>query len=136
MNPFKITRENGFTVLEVVFACSILAIGIMGYTILKSSSRHSRVYSKNLSQAIHLTSSELEGLLVEGYNSSLLTATPGTNHFYSVDVGGIPTIGDFQATDTEWSVRENCPTELTKLVDYSTQWGSKSMTLTQVQVRP
>ena len=139
MSPFKISRENGFTILEVVFAVSILAIGIMGYTILKTSSRHSRVYAKNLSQAIQVTSSELEGLVTGGYHDALLSdnTTPGaTTHDYNAEVGGTLGRGDFQASNALWTVREACPSELTKLVNYQTIWFNKDVDVTQIQVRP
>lgn len=151
-------REKGFTLLEVVFAVGILAIGIMGYASLKVSNRYSWVFAKSLSQAVLLTGANLEGFLMTGYHD-LGWMTPG-NHSVTViskdpdtglpvttdvngknDTGKKPLVqtGDFTSEGVRWTVRENCPTDLTKMVTYNTDWytgGDKTFAITQVQVRP
>lgn len=67
MSNLLLHREKGFTLLEVVFAVGILAIGILGYTSLKISNRYSWVFAKNMSQAIQLSTASMEGLLLAGY---------------------------------------------------------------------
>lgn len=128
-------REKGFTLLEVVFAVSILAFGIMGYSALKVSNRYSTVFAKNISQAIQITGAELESLLMSGYNSALLTGdSAGLEHVSTAPL----VIGDFEIKtgDAKWIVKDGCPSQLTKLVTYTSNWSNKSVTLTQVQVRP
>lgn len=142
MRNFSLNRNEGFTILEVVFAVSILAIGIMGYTALKTASRYSMVYSKNLNQAILLTGTKLEELLMRGYYADEMDAVTngGVHDFTSADYigeyGYALQSGDFAADGVHWTVREKCPSELTKLVDYTIRWGSKNLTIAQVQVRP
>lgn len=70
MRKTILSREAGFTLLEVVFAVGILAIGIMGYTSLKISNRYSWVFAKDLTQAVPFTAAQLEGLLLGGYESA------------------------------------------------------------------
>lgn len=131
--------ERGFTLLEVVFAVGILAIGMMGYTALKVSNRFSWVFAKNLTQALQLTGANLEGLRMAGYNDAGWM-TAGTHSAFSAnDEGGLPTLtaGDFTASGVAWTVRQGCPSGLTKMVTYTTSWnsgGNKNLTLTQVQV--
>ena len=149
MRNFSLQRERGFTILEVVFAVSILAIGIMGYTILKTSNRYSIFYAKKLSQAVQLTGAQLEDLLMYGYYSDEMDAVTNgglytlqasdydlTNAVDRAEYARHFMAGDFIADQVEWRVREQCPSELTKLVNFTTTWGSKSLTVAQVQVRP
>jgi prepilin-type N-terminal cleavage/methylation domain-containing protein len=144
MNKLLLSREQGFTILEVVFAVSILAIGIMGYTALKTSNMYSWFFSKNMSQAVQLTGSNLEAMWMAGYNddgwlSPADSADPHTDADAN-DFGDTPVLNvhDFTASGVEWTVRDQCPSELTKMVAYTTKWSdnNNSVTITQVQVRP
>jgi prepilin-type N-terminal cleavage/methylation domain-containing protein len=140
MNSLLLGREKGFTILEVVFAVSILAIGIMGYTALKTSNMYSWFFSKNMSQAVQLTGSNLEWMLMAGYNDAGWLSD-GDHTEADVNASGDTppvTAGDFDASGVDWTVRDKCPTELTKMVNYTTKWsnGNNSVTITQVQVRP
>ena len=152
MGKSFLSREKGFTLLEVVFAVGILAIGIMGYTSLKVSNRFSWIFAKNLSQAVQMSVSNLEGLLVAGYNDvgwmsagdhSVAVNADGSHTVVNAlnDSGDEPAVdsGDFSASGVGWTVIDNCPSELTKLVVHTTNWntgGAKSVEFVQVQVRP
>jgi len=131
-------NQKGFTILEAVFAAGILAFAILSYTYLKTSSRHSQVYSKNLSQAIELAQLQMDDFIVQGYNDDLLKATSGSLHQYS-EVGTLK-IGDFAFDDATWRVTEGSPSQLCKLIKFKGQWNlpgnPKEIELTQVQVRP
>lgn len=132
--------ESGFTLLEVVFAVSILAIGMMGYTALKISNRFSWAFARDLTQSLQLTGANLEGLRMAGYNDGGWM-TAGTHSQTSVnDAGATPLLqsGDFTASGVAWTVREGCPSPMAKMVTLTTNWntgGNKELTLTQVQVR-
>jgi prepilin-type N-terminal cleavage/methylation domain-containing protein len=140
MNDKVLGSERGFTILEVVFAVSILAIGIMGYTALKTSNMYSWFFSKNMSQAVQLTGSNLEWMMMAGYNDDgWLTA--GNHTQADANASGETaslSAGDFTASGIKWTVRDKCPSELAKMVDYTTEWsnGNNNVTITQVQVRP
>lgn len=132
-------NDDGFTILEAVFAAGILAFAILSYTVLKTSSRHSQIFAKQLSQAIQLSSSQMDDFARHGYNDALLSTAAGTQHSYS-ELGTLQ-IGDFALGDANWTVLDKCPSELTKLIVFTGQWNMqatppKQFTVTQVQVRP
>ncbi|MFO7606920.1 MAG: hypothetical protein R6W72_11540 [Desulfurivibrionaceae bacterium] len=112
-------NQKGFTILEAVFAAGILAFAILSYTLLKTSSRHSQVYSKNLSQAIQLSQRQMDDFTRLGYNHTLLEA--GT-HVYSE----LPTtlgIGDFVLDDATWTVKNVFSDGSTKLIEFTGKWN-------------
>jgi prepilin-type N-terminal cleavage/methylation domain-containing protein len=139
MDRILSSREEGFTILEVVFAVSILAIGIMGYTALKTSNMYSWYFSKNMSQAVQLTGSNLEWMLMAGYGDDGWLSAGDHTQADTNDSGGTEavTAGDFSASNVSWTVRDQCPTDLTKIIDFKTEWsnGSNNVTITQVQRR-
>jgi prepilin-type N-terminal cleavage/methylation domain-containing protein len=137
MRFFSLRNNKGFTLIELSVAVTILAFGILGYTLLKSSNRYSSQYSKETSQAVHLTRGQLEEFIATSYDSDLLT--PGT-HTYAEINPTLPQIGDFQLTNAQWQVRDGCPSEYTKTIDFTATWSTggaaKQLTLTHVMVEP
>jgi type II secretory pathway pseudopilin PulG len=140
MRRSVLRNEKGFTILEAVFAAGILAFAILSYTMLKTSSRHSQVFSKQLSQAIQLSDSQMDDFARRGYNDPLLSATAGTAHQYS-ELGTILQTGDFALGDATWTVKEGSPGALSKLIKFTGKWNMqanppKEFTTTRVIVRP
>jgi prepilin-type N-terminal cleavage/methylation domain-containing protein len=136
MRFFLPQHEKGFTLIELTIAATVLAIGILGYTLLKSSNQYSREYSKETSQCIQLIRGQLEEFLSMDYNSTLLTA--GTHDYTEIDPVNPLRIGDFQiaGTDAQWVVSDGCPSQYTKTIDFTATWGegTKQLTLTHVMV--
>jgi prepilin-type N-terminal cleavage/methylation domain-containing protein len=136
MRFFPLRNDKGFTLIELSFAVTILAIGIMGYTLLKSSNRYSSQYSVETSQAIHLTRGQLEEFIGMDYDSLFLTA--GTHTYTEIDPVNPLQIGDFELTNARWVVRAGCPSEYAKTIDFTATWGSgaaaKQLTLTYIMV--
>lgn len=140
MRMSVLRNQKGFTILEAVFAAGILAFAILSYTLMKTSSRHSQVFSKDLSQAIQLVDSQMDDFARRGYNDPLLSATAGTAYHQYSELGEILQIGDFALDNAFWSVQEGTPGELSKIITFTGQWNlpanPKSFTTTRVQVRP
>ncbi|MEN8135657.1 MAG: hypothetical protein ABFS18_09005 [Thermodesulfobacteriota bacterium] len=135
-------NDDGFTILEAVFAAGILAFAILSYTLLKTSSLHSKKFSKELSQAIQLSRSQMDDFNKDGYNDAKLSVVAGTRHLYS-ELGTLPAlqVGDFALEDANWTILDGCPSTLSKLIVFTGEWNQsaatpKSISLTQVQVRP
>ncbi|MBU0674356.1 MAG: type II secretion system GspH family protein [Proteobacteria bacterium] len=134
MSTLILRKTSGFTLLEVVFAVAILAFAMLAYTTLKSSSRYSRIYSSELSQSIMLSNGELERFWLEGYNSPLMALGSHVS-------GDTFTLGKFQLDDVRWTVRDACPSPLTKMIEFTSTWNAvaikpKTLTIKKVMVRP
>ena len=134
MRLFFPRNEKGFTLIELTFAVTILAIGILGYTLLKSSNRYSRQFSKETSQSIQLVRGQLEEFISMDYNSAFLTA--GTHNYTEIDPVNPLQISDFQLTNAQWVVRDGCPSQFAKTIDFTATWGggTRALTLTHVMV--
>ena len=132
MRFFHPQNDKGFTLIELSIAVTVLAFGILGYSLLKSSNRYSSQYARETSQAIHLARGQLEEFMLTDYDSSFLTDGTHTH------TGAMPQIGDFQLTNAQWQVRDGCPSEYAKTIDYTATWGvgaaAKQLTLTLVMV--
>jgi len=139
MQNSRLWQEKGFTILEVVFAVSILAIGIMGYTSLKISNRYSWVFAKDLTQAVPFTNTQWEGMLLGGYDGDAmggpnLSGMPGKTYTntitaanYAVNSGAfgdVLGVGDVSVGGSNWlnwhgvTTPGGTPTEKT-FVDFS-----------------
>lgn len=137
-------NEKGFTILEAVFAASILAFAILSYTMLKTSSRHSQVFAKQLAQAIQLSDSQMDDFVRRNLNNPndlLLTATAGTAYHQDAALLATLQVGDFALGDATWTVKDRCPSELSKLITFTAKWNMdanppKEFTTTRVLVRP
>jgi hypothetical protein len=77
----------------------------------------------------------MEDFVWRGYHDSLLAGVKDDTKSHQLST--TLSIGDFEFTGADWTVRQGCPSELTKLIKFTGQWGnSKQIELTQVQVRP
>ena len=136
MRFFLPQKEKGFTLIELTFAVTILAVGIMGYTLLKSSNRYSRQYAMETAKAIQLSGGQLEEFMMTNYDSGFLTA--GTHLYTEIDPVNPLQIGDFQLSNAQWFVSDGCPSQFTKTIDFTATWGTgaaaKTLTLTHVMV--
>ncbi|MBU0673259.1 MAG: prepilin-type N-terminal cleavage/methylation domain-containing protein [Proteobacteria bacterium] len=114
-------HEGGFSLLEVVFALGILAIGIMGYSTLKTSSKFSQVYSRDLSQAVMLTDQEWNVLKTKSYTGVDLKHTGNGGYFESSDV---LELGGFEIGEVYWVVLDDCPGRGFKTILLNTAWNN------------
>ncbi len=71
----RIKRTEGFTLVEVLIAVSILAIGILGLTGLAGTAIKNSSYSQAVSSANNLAQERVEALLSVPYSNIHLTDT-------------------------------------------------------------
>lgn len=78
---FDAEKNGGFTLVEVLIAMSILAVGILGIGGLASTAIRSSAYSQSITQANNLAQDRIEALMGVDFNNLHVTdiATPRTD---------------------------------------------------------
>lgn len=74
--PF-LSRTGGFTILEVLLAIAILAVGILGAAGLAGNAIRSSFYSQSITRAVNLAVDRIESLQSVDYNSLEVDDTTG-----------------------------------------------------------
>src|SRR5437660_12776783 len=72
-----LARDEGFTMIEVVIALAILAIGVLGMILGFDSSRRLSLVSERHATMAHVSQREIERLEGVAYAQLGLTGTPG-----------------------------------------------------------
>lgn len=67
MTEYTHQNENGFTLLEVLFALAIFSIGLLAINAMTTMVIKSNYKSKNLTTAVHLAQNKLDALKAGSY---------------------------------------------------------------------
>lgn len=110
--------QNGFTLLEVIVAISILMFGILAVASMQSSSIQGNAFSRDMTIATTLAADRVERLVTRPYTHADLTATVGTPHT-------IATPAPYAWFTVAWTVTDNTDASLiadTKRVEVTVSW--------------
>ncbi|MFC1823651.1 prepilin-type N-terminal cleavage/methylation domain-containing protein [Thermodesulfobacteriota bacterium] len=77
------SRENGFTLVEILVAIAILAFGIMAIATMQSSSLRATQHSYNVTEGTTWAQDKLEELMTLPY-SQITTGQDTSNPYYTV----------------------------------------------------
>jgi len=72
-------RSSGYTIIELMMALAIFAVGITGVAAMQKVTSVSNAHAKNLAIASHVAQSWLDGLTVDAYSWTQLDSTRTTN---------------------------------------------------------
>jgi prepilin-type N-terminal cleavage/methylation domain-containing protein len=124
--------QNGFTLLEVIVAISILMFGILAVASMQSASIQGNDFSISLTEGTTLAADRVEKLVALPYTHADLTATTGTPHTAA-------TTSPFTGYAVSWTVTDNSPITDTKTVLVTVSWtehgNAKSVTLPRIVPR-
>ena len=119
--------ESGFTIIEVMIAFTILAIGLAAIGTAQLSALRLTTTSKHLSQAMYLAEEQMEIFHSMPFNATFQIAATDvpdpTNPL-------IPVIGDSSSYNRTWTIAPNQPpsglTQITVTVTWTTSNGGRN----------
>lgn len=93
----KVNSSAGFSLIEVVIASAVLAVGLLGLMTLQTTMTRTNTRSNTMSQTTALISGQIEMLLQAPFSGADLTAGPHTRN-------------DLQTGyNVDWTVTDNSP---------------------------
>lgn len=78
--PCCAASENGFTLVEALFAVLLLSFGLLGYLTLFSNLTRHTINDEFALAATHLASEKIEQLIAEKANSGYISVSTGTTN--------------------------------------------------------
>jgi len=105
---YKDRRDAGFTLIEMVFAVTILAVGVLAVASMQAASLRGTHHAYNVTEGTTWAQEKLEGLMTRSYSHSDMGAGTHTE-----------TQGDYTVT---WVVTEDSPVDNTKTIDVDVSW--------------
>ena len=100
-----IKQENGFSLLEVLIALVILAIGLLAVAQMQITAIKGNAFGSGMTSASSLAANTLERLMALPYNDAQLTASPWQQDSITGVEGGVNNAGYVR----EYQVEDNTP---------------------------
>jgi type IV pilus assembly protein PilV len=110
----KIKKQEGFTLLEVIMAISILTVGILSVATMQASSIRGNAFAWGTSEASTVAMGQIERLMDLAYTDAQLTAG---NHV------GVPE-GRYNPS---WTVTDNAIINQTKTINVIITWTDRGI---------
>jgi len=116
MTPIFRRSEQGFTLIEVVVALSVLAIGIVGLSVVFPLAMRDVSKSGATTKAVQLCQQKLEEFQMMAY------AAPDLDQGFTHDDDANPIDGVYERT---WEVTDDQPMTGCKLVEVTVSWQAR-----------
>ncbi|MFC1863123.1 prepilin-type N-terminal cleavage/methylation domain-containing protein [Thermodesulfobacteriota bacterium] len=112
----RIKREDGFTIIEVIFAMTILVVGLLAVATMQVTAIRGNSTSMDVSSAIDLVQDRVDKLL--SVNIGHADLSPG-NH---------PDPVPDDKFEITWSVQNNTPIFNVKTINVTVEWNDRGLT--------
>jgi prepilin-type N-terminal cleavage/methylation domain-containing protein len=112
----KRTDSKGFTLIEVLLAIAVFAIGILAVGSMQISATGNNLSARQRTEATLLAAQEIEELMLVAYNSARLDAGPHARSAF------VAPSGLYMLYTIEWDVADNVPLLNTKSIDLTVCW--------------
>jgi prepilin-type N-terminal cleavage/methylation domain-containing protein len=96
--------EGGFTLIEVVIAVALLAVGLLAVTTAQVQAINYAARSKHLTRAVHLAQEQMEA-----FNSMPTASLPATGTDPANPIDPDPNDGDFMTFTRSWVIEADTP---------------------------
>lgn len=117
----EMSGENGFTLIEILIAISIFAIGLLAVATLQITAFQGNRVGDELTKATMLAQMQIEALKGAGFNSAALAPVVDFSDFNNpIDETGLPG-GRFTRT---WTIADTAPVSFSRLVTVTVGWTS------------
>jgi type IV pilus assembly protein PilV len=131
----KVIYQGGFTVIEVMIAITILAIGLLGVASMQMNAIRSNSMSDNITCALALTEDKMEELMGLDYSDPALEDTifKNNNNLTSIAKGFVdrqePLIDETGKSDRGhfrrvWNIADDTPIDNNKTVTVIVLWDN------------
>ena len=119
---YRLNNESGFTLIEVLVAMAVFAIGILAITGMQVTSIQGNHSARLRTEAVSYASKHMDTLISEGYSA----VTDGSTTEGSIDL--------------EWKIFSDSPVSGAKNIvleaTWDDKWGPKSVTLRYIMYNP
>lgn len=112
-----ISKQQGFSLIEVLITFIILIVGIMGLIKLQTYMERQADYAENSIKALHLAETRLEY-----FRSRSVSGADGTIKFDDIQPGVLPVTSDGYLT--KWAVSDSLSGAL-KTIEIETGWDTR-----------
>jgi prepilin-type N-terminal cleavage/methylation domain-containing protein len=106
----KIKTEKGFTIIEVMIAVSVLAIGLLGVSSMQVSSMWGNAFARQQTEGATIALDRMEKLMSLSYDNTEL------------DAGSHSDLSPPNGYSVVWEVENNSPLDNTKRVIVTVTW--------------
>jgi type IV pilus assembly protein PilV len=109
-------EEEGFTLLELLFALTILSVGLLGTAVLTTGIIRGNFFSKNITSATAVAQTTIEGAQRVGYTAVNTYVTDSSKVPSTVSMGGV-------SFSQSASVTNNSPASNMKTISITVSWN-------------
>jgi type IV pilus assembly protein PilV len=122
------SKEEGFTLLEVIVAISILTFGILAVASMQASSIRGNSLSSGVTGCTTWAGDQVERLMALPYDDPLLQDTDGDAAPGLGDIGGNADNNNVQGRYTiYWNVADDTPITNTKTINVIVTWTDQGV---------
>jgi len=139
----RLSDTDGFTLIEVLIALVVFAVGVLGLALMQLSAIKGNSIANRVSQASTLASDQIERIMTWDYGDGRLDED--NDNTYTLSNGDDVTFDGHQADpqgnyDAFWNVQENIPATGSKTVEVTVIWldrgQRKELTLSTIKIEP
>jgi len=126
VNDFDLSSKKGFTLVEVLIAVSLFAVGLLAVARMLDTAIQYNSSARSITEATEIAHSQMEQLMNSPYDDASLDE--------AFSPYGPNTIANYNVS---WTVRENVPMSAMKTISLSVAWNSrgenKSLTINSLK---